>query len=194
LFDLPRLPAIHPRSQEDDDDLLCRLREGERTAQGEFFRAWVQYVAQVARAGGANSDLDDVVQETFLAAFDSIEALTDDRALRGWLARITLRQIARRRRFRSWLTLFARPADESKAWEELLDPSSPADVVAEVRFAGQVLDTLRAEERLAWILRHWHDLTLEETAAACNTSLATIKRRLGRAGAALDTWRKASPP
>lgn len=177
-------------SSEEEVDWLRQLQRGERSAQARLFREHVQFVAHVARAGGARNDLDDVVQETFLSAFDSVHALEDARAMRAWLARITVRQIARRRRFRAWLGLFGRLAEEQNAWEQLLDPSSPPDVVAEIRSVGRVLDGLGPDERLAWVLRHWHGLTLEETSEACHTSLATLKRRLARAEGALEAWRR----
>ena len=99
---------------------MRRLRLGERLAQDLFFRQHVQFVGHVARAAGARSDLEDAVQETFIAAFADIGGLSDASAVRAWLARIAVRQVARRRRWRSWLTLFVGVGDEHTAWESLL--------------------------------------------------------------------------
>ena len=44
-----------------------------------------------------------------------------------------------------------------------------------------MLDEMPVEQRMAFVLRHVHGTTLLEAAEACETSLATIKRRLARA-------------
>ena len=50
-----------------------------------------------------------------------------------------------------------------------------------LRETYKTLDTLPANERIAFVLRFIDGLTLPEAAAAAGTSLATFKRRLSRA-------------
>jgi RNA polymerase sigma-70 factor (ECF subfamily) len=50
-----------------------------------------------------------------------------------------------------------------------------------LRATYAALDALPADERVAFALRFIDGMELTEVAAACETSLATIKRRLARA-------------
>jgi RNA polymerase sigma-70 factor (ECF subfamily) len=49
----------------------------------------------------------------------------------------------------------------------------------------RVLETVRAEDRLAWLLRHVEGERLQDIALACGCSLATVKRRVASAQEAL---------
>ena len=46
-----------------------------------------------------------------------------------------------------------------------------------------ILDGMPVDERMVFVLRHFHGARLAEAAEACETSLATVKRRLARAEA-----------
>lgn len=170
--------------------LVARAAAGDRRAQEQLYRQNVQFIGHVARAAGAGSDLEDVVQDTFITAFANLSGLTTAQALRPWLARLTVRQVQRRARFRPWLTLFTGEKDEAVAWETMVDRSASAEVVQGVREAQAALATVDASARLCWLLRHWHGMTLEETAVAADVSLATAKRRLQKAEEAMDRYRE----
>jgi RNA polymerase sigma-70 factor (ECF subfamily) len=170
--------------------LVARAAGGDRRAQEQLYRQNVQFVGHVAHAAGAGADLEDVVQETFINAFAHLAGLTTAQALRPWLARLTVRQVQRRARFRPWLTLFTGEKDEAVAWETMVDRSASAEVVQGVREAQAALSTVDASARLCWLLRHWHGMTLEETAVAADVSLATAKRRLQKAEEAMDRYRE----
>src|SRR4051794_28489273 len=74
-----------------------------------LFRRYAPYVAAVAhRLLGRDDDVDDTVQEVFLAAVRGLKAVRDPNAVKAWLARIAVR-VARRklrkRRLRTFLGL-----------------------------------------------------------------------------------------
>lgn len=160
-------------------------------AQERLYRDFVQWVGHVAASAGANeAELEDIVHDTFITAFASISKLASPDALKSWLARLTIRQVGRRRRWRSWLTLFSRAQDESLAWESLLDAASSPEVIADVRGVSRVLEQQPNDARLMWVLHRWHGLTLDETAEACEVSLATVKRRVARVDEVLVAWQE----
>lgn len=164
-----------------------------RWAQERLYRDWVQFVGHVARAAGARpADLEDVVHDSFLSAFRDLRQLDEPAAFRAWLAKITVRQVNRHRRFRRWLTLFEKPTEEHTAWETLLDSSASPEVVIEVRQVSRFLERQAERDRLLWLLHRWHGLSLSETATAAGTSLATVKRRIAGVDARLDAWRTVS--
>lgn len=189
------MPNVSPlRLVEDPADevsaLVGRAAAGDRRAQELLYRQHVQFVGHVARGAGAGADLEDVVQDTFINAFATLEGLTAAQSLRPWLARLTVRQVQRRARFRPWLSLFTREKDEAVAWETMVDRGASAETLQGVREAQAALATVEASARLCWLLRHWHGMTLEETAVAADVSLATAKRRLQKAEEAMDRYRE----
>ncbi len=163
----------------------------ERWAQERLYRDYVQLVGHIARTAAAHQgDLEDIVHETFLTAFVSISQLQSPSAVRGWLAKLTIRQVARVRRWRPWLTLFASRDEETRAWETMLDASATGEMRAEVQRVSAVLKQQRSDAQLIWVLHRWSGLSLDETATACECSTATVKRRLAAVDEALLKWQE----
>jgi RNA polymerase sigma-70 factor (ECF subfamily) len=95
--------------------------------------------------------------------------------------------IARRRRWR-WLGFL--PHDDLP---EVDAGAASGEVRDALRATYAVLDRLPADERIAFALRFIDGMELTEVAAACATSLATIKRRLARASARFEAEARAFP-
>ena len=74
-----------------------------------LFRRYSSYVAAIAhRLLGRDDDVDDTVQEVFLAAVRGLGSVRDPKAVKAWLARIAVRSARRRlrkRRLRSFFGL-----------------------------------------------------------------------------------------
>jgi len=85
-----------------DAELVRRAREGSDWAIEMMYRRYSKLVAATAqRLLRSDADVDDVVQETFLIAFEKIDRLVEPAALRGWLAQIAVSRVHRRFRFRT---------------------------------------------------------------------------------------------
>ena len=149
-----------------------------------LYRRYARYVAVVAmRLLGRDDEVDDVVQEVFLAAIRGAGELREPEAVRGWLATVAVRiagKRLRRRRVRAWLGLDRAPD------YDLIAPGAAADERALLARVYRLLDRLPVRERLAWILRHVEGETLPRVAVLCRCSLATAKRRIGAAQARID--------
>jgi RNA polymerase sigma-70 factor (ECF subfamily) len=152
-----------PRFEGTDEALVLALREGNQAAASELVRRYGPYVERVlARILGVDGELPDLLHDVFLNALDSIHSLKTPSMLKEWLRGVTVfvaRGCLRRRRRRQWL-VFRRSEDL---------PDVPVDV----------LPTDATEALFA--LRFVAEMELTEVAAACQVSLATIKRRLERA-------------
>jgi RNA polymerase sigma-70 factor (ECF subfamily) len=146
------------------------------------FRRYSGYVARVAvRLLGADSELDDVVQEVFLEAHRGLRSLREPRAVRGWLARVCVRRATRRlrrRRLLSFLSLSSVPESELPA-----DPGGNPERGAEILRLYRVLDRMPAAERVAWVLRHVEGESLDDLVELCRCSKSTVQRRLRAAEA-----------
>lgn len=164
---------------ETDEALVEALRARSPGAAARLYDRYVDAVhGLIYRLLGPNSELDDMVQEVFLAAVFSIDRLRDPTMLRSWTLGITVRaakNYLRREKRRRWLTFL--PADELPE-PAIEGDESHRELLKEV-FA--LLDRIPAEERIALVVHRVEGMSLSESAAACGTSLATFKRRLARA-------------
>jgi RNA polymerase sigma-70 factor, ECF subfamily len=149
------------------------------------FRAYAGYVAAIAlKLLGRDHEVDDVVQDVFVAGHKGLRALRDPDAIKGWLATVTVRVARRRlwlRKFRSFLG-----EDEAGGYANVAsNAASPEErsLVAELYAA---LDELPVEQRVAWVLRHLEEEDLASVARACSCSLATAKRRIQAAHEAIE--------
>ncbi len=150
-----------------------------------LFRRYAPYVAAIAhRLLGRDEDVDDTIQEVFVAAVRGVHALRDPAAIRGWLARVTVRvarQRLRKRRVRVFLGL-----DEPVVYDSVVDHSASAEQRALLARVYSVLDDLPANQRIAWSLRHIEGEPLENVATMSGCSLATAKRRIAAAAQRIE--------
>lgn len=131
---------------------------------------------------GRDSDVDDLVQDTFIEAFTHLGRLRDPHAFGGWLRSIMVHRIGkmlRRRRLLQRLGLGRGALDFDP--EVIVSRSAPTDVIAELRALYARIQGMPADLRIALVLRKIEGHSLEEVAELTGASLATVKRRLVRA-------------
>jgi RNA polymerase sigma-70 factor (ECF subfamily) len=155
---------------------------------GELFRRYAPYVSTIGlRLLGRDDDLDDLVQDVFIEAHRGIHGLRDPDAIRGWLARITVRRATRRlraRRLRSFFSLDALPPDA-----RLVDEAATPEDRAHVTSTYRLIERLPAAQRVVWVLKHIQGETLDAIAELCDCSKKTVQRRLRAAEEAIAARR-----
>src|SRR5690349_17625734 len=146
-----------------------------------LFQRYAPYVARIGlRLLGRESDVDDLIQEVFLAAFRQRHQVRDPNAFKGWLAVVAVRTARRQlrlRRLRGLIGLDSLPP------LELREPGMSPERRALLARVYQVLDSLDVDQRMAWTLRYLEGEKLEDVAEQCGCSLATAKRRIAAAHA-----------
>jgi RNA polymerase sigma-70 factor (ECF subfamily) len=143
----------------------------------QFFRRYSAYVAKIGyRLLGRDDEVDDLVQDVFLAAHRGARKLRDPEAIRGWLATVAVRTARRRLRARRVKVMLR--FDASPDYEDVADPSASPEQRAMLAAVYRILDTLPAKERIPWSLRYVEGEQLERIAELCGCSLATVKRRI----------------
>ena len=166
----------------DDGELAERLASGDAWAKEALYRKYVHVVFGLAlRLLGQRADAEDVVQDTFAEALRDARQVRNRGALRSWLMSVAVHQVHRRFRRRRLLRLLGLDRDEEPALDALASGDTCAEQRLELRLLGQVLAALPANERMAWSLRFVEGCSLDEVARYCDCSLATAKRRIGRA-------------
>jgi RNA polymerase sigma-70 factor (ECF subfamily) len=180
-----RLPV-----QGSDALLVSSIRAGDERALVELFDRHRAHVRRILlRVLGPDFELDDLVQDVFVAALEGLARLEDPKMFRRYLtstAVFTARaRIRKRKRWRPFLRFMAEPP------ESLRHPAP--EVTEAMRATYRVLDVLPVEERIAFTLRFVEGMELTEVADAVGVSLATVKRRLARAGTTFKTSAQSEP-
>ena len=170
-----------------DEELVRRALRGDRWGREMLYRRHAgTLLAMTTRLLGNRGEAEEVVQDTFVTAFERLETLRDPAACGGWLAQIAVNQV--RRRFRKLRLLrflgLDRGADDATL-EALADDSVPADERAELALVDRKLGAMKPEVRLCWTLRRVEGLELAEVASLAHCSLATAKRRIAAGDAAV---------
>jgi len=185
---LPAEIARLPRPSTPDAVLVARALGGDRWAEEAIYRRHVHRVTAVAaRLLRRSADVDDVVQDTFVEALRDLGKLREPDRLGAWLVRIAVHRVHkvfRRRRLLRWIGL-----ERSDATDEPLVAQARSDAGhearAELALLDRALDTLDWDTRAAWVLVVLEGYALAEAADLAGCSLATIKRRVARAEAAI---------
>jgi RNA polymerase sigma-70 factor, ECF subfamily len=178
-----------------DEELVRRALAGERWGREMLYRRHASsLLAMTVRLLANRGEAEEIVQDTFVTAFEQLGTLREPGAVRGWLGQIAVNLVRRRFR-RGRLMRFLgldRGADDATL-EALADPGISSDQRAELALVDRLLRGMKPALRLAWMLRRVDGLELGEVASLCDCSLATVKRRIARADAVVDRH-VAEPP
>jgi RNA polymerase sigma-70 factor (ECF subfamily) len=167
----------------DDERLVALASNGDSRAAEQLYRRHATFCFNLgARIAGSTTDVEDVVHDAFLRAFDNLASLRNPKAFKGWLGSIVVHAMrSRLRRARLMRVLgLGRGADPVDLDSIASDEASPG-TRAELAQVYALLQTLSANDRIAWTLRFVEGHDLKAAAELCQCSLATIKRRIRRA-------------
>lgn len=151
-------------------------------ADGLFLRFSGDVARLAYRLVGRDGDVDDLVQDVFLAAHQSMPVGLPERDTERWLAKVAVRLSWRRLR-RQRIARFFGFGDDGP--DELEGTAVSPETRAVVAQLYRRLDTLPVADRIAWTLRHIENEPLDDVARLCGCSLATAKRRIAAAQRAL---------
>jgi RNA polymerase sigma-70 factor (ECF subfamily) len=165
-----------------DAALVVAARAGEKWAQEALFRRHARMVNGLAyRLIGRDQDVDDLVQESFLAALRGLDRLAHPQAFSSWLGSIVVRSAHKLLRRRRLLTRLGLRRTAPIELDQVVSPSAPPSVAAELRKLYGCLDRLEPEARIALVLHRVDGMSIPEVAAQMQRSVSTVKRRLRRA-------------
>src|SRR5678815_4871247 len=81
-----------------DLELIARWKSGDERAATELVERHASALARFAVSSGERSDVDELVQDTFVRAFNSLDGFRGDSSFRTWLFTIQRRLLLDRRR------------------------------------------------------------------------------------------------
>ena len=174
----------------EESALVAQAREGDTRAFGELVRRYEGKVFRLAQHVTQNrEDAEDVLQETFMKAYEHLDQFKGDSKFYTWIVRIAVNQ--------ALMKLRRRKTDKSVSLDETIDTGEDT-IVREIaawgedpeqRFSreelGEILDaavqSLEPPYRSVFVLRDMEELSTEETAEALGLSVPAVKSRLLRA-------------
>ncbi|WP_105383493.1 RNA polymerase sigma factor [Neorhizobium alkalisoli] len=180
---------LRPVVAEEEASLVRRATGGETDAIRNIIRSNKQRLYRLVRAVVRNNaDAEDVLQETYLRAFASLDTFQGEAGLSTWLSRIALNAALMRLRAQKRLKRAAfiiAPAEAEIVPFPLGSSSAdPERVIAQrqlLDLVEEATDALPETFRLVFVARVIEGLSVEETAAALALPPATVKTRLHRA-------------
>ena len=170
-----------------DLELVREAARGESAAFHALMDRHAQELFRLAMSLAAKrADAEDVLQETFIGAYQGLKRFDGRASVKTWLKRILVRQAARAwnrsKRHRRSLPLEA--ADQSKPTREGGNGTHAVDRRIDI---NEVVRTLAREHREVIVMREFQDMSYSEMAEVLGVPIGTIESRLFRARADLKT-------
>lgn len=176
----------------DDVDLIQRILSGDEyafTALVQKHQKWVHSLAW--QEIGDFHAAQEITQDTFIHAFNSLPTLRDPKRFLGWLRVIAKRRCIEwiRKKPLAMQSIDAMPKSELERlfyvrYLEEEQTQASTDKLREV--VEDLLQKLPKSERSVIILHYFKGLTCEEVSARLDVSLNTVKSRLYRARKRLE--------
>jgi RNA polymerase sigma-70 factor (ECF subfamily) len=174
----------------DETTLVAQSRGGDTGAFAELVRRYEGKIFRLAQHVTQNrEDAEDVLQETFMKAYEHLDQFQGNSKFYTWIVRIAVNQ--------ALMKLRRRKTDKSVSLDETIDTGEDTmvreiaawDEDPEQRFSrdelGGILDSavqsLEPPYRSVFTLRDIDELSTEETAEALGLSVPAVKSRLLRA-------------
>jgi RNA polymerase sigma-70 factor, ECF subfamily len=174
----------------DDLDLVQASKNGDVAAFEQLVRRYDRKLFRIAHSVTHNrEDSQDVVQETFLKAYQHLAEFRGDSQFSTWLIRITLNQslmkLRKQRRTREVSLDEDFGTDEDVLPQEVIDWAPNAEELYSVSELRNILlktiEELRPILRAVFVLQDLEGLSTEQTAEVLNLSQSAVKSRLWRA-------------
>ena len=162
----------------DEQIIYDYCQTGSRRASNAFMRRYKNFVfATALRYMNSYDDSEDITQEVFIKALQSLHKFKGDSSLKTWLYRITVNTCINAKRKRSIFSVFSRV--DLKDYEELgEDLNTPDRVLQDAEFEQRflkVLSKLPEKQRETFALRYFDDLSYEEISNILGTSVGGLK-------------------
>jgi RNA polymerase sigma-70 factor (ECF subfamily) len=182
----PNEPEIIPPKGDDDAALVAAVLRKDRKATAEFVARYADSVYGYVRARLAprQDQIEDLVQDVFLSAWESLGRYRGDGSLRAWVMGIARHKVEDYYRGR---LVAPESLDESDPGLPLPASIPEADRLLEQaqlqQKTRQVLAELPEPYRLALIWRYWEKASARDMAVKTGKTEKAIERLLARARA-----------
>jgi RNA polymerase sigma-70 factor (ECF subfamily) len=161
-------PGTQWSAEDDDKSLIERWKAGDSRAATELVRRHADALARFASSAGEREEIEELVQDTFVRAFNSIDAFRGESSLRTWLFTIERRLMLDRRRTEiRERNLVSMEGVEASTTYDALDGMVAQETATRVRRA---LASLSPMQREVFVMRVEQGLAYAEIATILETT------------------------
>lgn len=179
-----------PIEVSDESGLIAKAREGDAGAFTELVNKYERKIFRLAQHITQNrEDAEDVLQESFLKAYEHLDQFQGNSKFYTWIVRIAVNQALMKLRKRKTDKTVSMDEGidtgedivvrEIAAWEEDPEQRYSRDEINQI--LSEAIDSLAPPYRTVFVLRDVEDMSTEETADALDLSIPAVKSRLLRA-------------
>lgn len=181
--------------QSSDQDLVVRVQQGDKRAFDLLVRKYQNKIVHlVTRYLHDPVEAQDVAQEAFIKAYRALPSFRGDSAFYTWLYRIAINTaknylVAQSRRPPTD-DIDAQDAEQYSGDTGLKEYATPERLALRDEIESTItaaIEALPEELRTAITLRELEGLSYEEIAAAMDCPIGTVRSRIFRARAAIET-------
>jgi RNA polymerase sigma-70 factor (ECF subfamily) len=170
-------------------ELVARAREGDDEAYSALVDRYARNVYRLAlNITQLQEDAEDVLQETFMKAYEHLGEFEGHSKFYTWLVRIAMNESLMKLRKRKWdRTVWLdepietgedRVARDIAVWDNPEQRYSKEELR---EILNKAIQSLTPPYRSVFVLRDVEDLSIEETARVLDLSVPAVKSRLLRA-------------
>ncbi len=173
-----------------DDAIIKRVLEGEKELYEILLRRYNQTLYRAIRSYINDSmEVEDVMQNTYLQAYEKLHQYRGDAAFPTWLIRVGINQaLMQLRKRKKQRQLFAASADEeqfnniiSLSDHKMMNPEKRIILDETKRLVERAIDQLPEKYRAVYVLREIEGINNQEVALCLDLSESNVKVRLHRA-------------
>jgi RNA polymerase sigma factor (sigma-70 family) len=176
-----------------DNELLLQLRQGNQNAFRQLIAQCEDLVFNTALGILQNQeDAEDVTQDVFVQAFQSIHQFKGDAKISTWLYRITLsktmdhlRKKKRKKRFAMIKSLFGDQGELLEDPPEFVHPGVQLDQKETSKVLFKAISQLPDTQRVAFTLNKVEGLSYQEISEIMENSVSAVESLMHRAKANL---------
>ena len=161
-----------------DRDLILQARRGNAEAFGELVTRYQTSVFNVCyRILHERGEAEDLAQETFIRAYDRIQAFDIEREFGPWIRRVAANLCLNHLESQKVTAELddKRDADQTQRPESVVEDNERSEQIR------QALASLSANYRVVIELRHYQEMSYDEIAAELKIPLSDVKSHLFRA-------------
>lgn len=173
------------------EKVIQRARNNDEKAIRELYDLTVRKAYFIAKKYIKDDDrVQDVLQESYIKAFQSLDLLKDNHFDRWFYTIVTRKCLDALKKKKE--TLFSDMGDETYQQEEFIEeermefqPKENTDYNQLKSTLGNILDEIPAEQRMCILMYYYQGFSVKEIAEVLETSQNTIKSRLNYARKAI---------
>lgn len=177
------------QSRIEDRQLIADALAGKQDAYQRLMKKYHNAIAHlIMRMVGSQGDVEDLTQEAFIKAFNSLASFNDEFAFSTWLYKIATNNcidFLRKRKLKTFSIDRPIGDDEGAGQYEIPDDSHIPDsgILQQQQTSAiqHAIDGLPEKYRLVIVMRHQEEKSYEEIAAELDLPLGTVKAHIFRA-------------